>query len=188
MKIKIQIICILLFSVSLNAQNKNLTEIDKLKSENLELKNKLEVCQGSGAKTETKTTNTNNDLEVKTISVIGNKKSQIVTIEFTFKHNLSNKQVQIHDREGAPTAYDEDGNTYLYNSIDFVNSKNGWNGCVNVDLPTGINIKGKVSFKGILPSVSIFKLAKINYYFVSTTDYDQKTEIIEFNDLKIIWK
>lgn len=133
------------------------------------------------------TSNTNNNLIITPIKIVGNKKSQTVEIEFLLKHNLVNQILEIHTQSGAPFAYDLEGNGYKFENIYLPNIQTGF-GTKKVELPTDINVKGKVTFNNVHPQTDYFALVKMDYYLHNISNLDNReTFKFETKNLKINW-
>lgn len=133
------------------------------------------------------TSNTNNSLQITPIKIVGNKKAQTVEIEFLVKHSLVNQILEIHTQSGAPFAYDLLGNGYKFESISFPNIQNGF-GTKNVELPSEINVRGKVIFNNVHPRIDYFSLIKLDYYLHNIGDFNNhQTYKFEAKNLVIDW-
>jgi len=173
---------------ALKKENNRLKEqISVLKQDTIYLRQVVNTCDLLKKSSDFNVTNSNSKLVFQVLSCTGSRSAQTVTIEFMVSHSLVNQVFSIHSGSGAPTAFDNLGNTFECKSIEFQNSRNGM-GAVEIDAPTDIRIKGSITFRNILPSTELLTLARFDYYLYNKDGgYGKDTEKIAIKNIKIKW-
>ncbi len=126
----------------------------------------------------------------KVTSIKGNRNLQTVTISFVISHKLPHQVVGFTDSEQS-IAYDFEGNSYPIKEVTLgVNS-----GFISfmigniTKIPTNIPIKGTITFKQILPAVSVLSYMSINVTYGPFDGYSSNRQgsNIEISNMKIDW-
>lgn len=141
--------------------------------------------------------NLDNGIGFTIVECTGDKGAQRVTVSFKFTNpDKPNQKISIADpvRNLYPTAIDEDGNNYTCSRITLgalaaTNRETLWPMRAGIDLPTGIALKGSVSFTNIPPGVHTLAYVKI-YEKSSNAEGggDVNTGNIELRNIAINWK
>lgn len=132
----------------------------------------------------------NNGLDVSFTKCEGDVSTQTTTIFFTVSNpEKANVKIKI-DPWGVEKAslIDTRGNSFQFNSASLSNSYNY--GLVEADLPTGVLLKGSISFKNMLPQNDAVALVNIPLAWRYVTEnhyYDMDEGNVQFRNLKINW-
>jgi len=199
----------LLINLHLFSQNVN---VDKIKQENLKLKNQVSnlqkendsirkvtialkqdttflrkeilLCSLYSQASKTETTNTNNNFKFSFISCKGNRAAQQVIVSFLIEHNLPNQDFGINKYDyGKGNAYDSQGNNFPVNAT----TVGGTDGAY-IKIPTGVPVKITLIFNNILPGNDFFRAVNMVYNSSNLDDTNRQKGIIEFRNLKITWE
>lgn len=109
-------------------------------------------------------------LELKILSIIGNRRSRTVEVLAMVTSQRRNRQGGFWDYQYA---IDPEGNQYASDGP-------------LVDLPADISRKIQTIFKDISPDIPFFKLMKLN--FRSQGDAQDQQQVVEYRNVKIDWK
>ncbi len=135
-----------------------------------------------------------NDVDIKILSVAGNKSQQTVTVNFVLKTELPHQKIgliknlcNLTGREGK--AYDGEGTEYNLKTTSLGTNTSGYYGTVDNKLPTSVPLKGSITFANILPKVSMLSFIT---FFMSSANYDGGEHCqggnVEIRNAKIDWK
>jgi hypothetical protein len=169
--------------------------IESLKKENVNLKQDtaylrqvIRTCDLLKKSSDYVISNTNRNVKIEVLSCIGDRYSQTVTIDLMVSHQLPHQKLSIHTGSGAPTAFDNLGNSFQYKSVDFQNMRNPY-GVVEVVIPTDIRIKGSITFRNVLPATENFSFARFDYNIENQDGgHARETYKVEIKNIQIIWK
>lgn len=120
----------------------------------------------------------------------GDVSTQLTTIFFTIANPAkANVKIKI-DPWGVEKAslIDTKGNSFQFNGASLSNNVN--NGFVEADLPTGIVLKGSISFRNMLPQNDAIALVNIPLawrYITEYNYYDVDEGNVQFRNIKINW-
>ena len=132
-----------------------------------------------------------NDVDIRILSIDGNKSQQTITVNFVLKTDLPHQQVGLIDAVcgtyGEGKAYDGDGTEYNLRGVSLGNNTAGSH--VTNKLPTAVPLKGNITFANVLPKVGM--LSFITFY-MSSRNYDGGEHCqggnVEIRNAKIDWK
>lgn len=134
-----------------------------------------------------------NDVNIRILSIEGNKSQQTVTVNFVLKTELPHQQVMLlysgcNTTRGEGKAYDSDGTEYNLKSMSLGNVSDRDFGVKN-KLPTSVPLKGSITFANVLPKVSglsfiTFRMSSANY---DGGEHCQEGNV-EIRNAKIEWK
>lgn len=169
--------------INTNAQANKVTAVNQceaLKKENDSLKKALGL-------NEPITTCTSNDVEYKVLKVVGDKKSQTVSVEITVTNKLANRNFEMNNMMGTSIKITTLTGDVLFSNELFIPGVTLY--AASVILHTDVPLKMKFNFNPLLPSNEYIKLFYLSYKLRNLQDYKKdSTEEIEFKDLKINWK
>ena len=134
-----------------------------------------------------------NDVNVKILSIEGNKSQQTVTVTFVLKTELPHQKIglikDVCGTYGEGKAYDGDGTEYNLKNVALgSNTETVW-GRVDNKLPTSVPLKGSITFSNVLSKVSVLSFIT---FFMSSRNYDGGEHCqagnVEIRNTKIDWK
>ena len=132
----------------------------------------------------------NNGLDFTFTKCEGDVSTQLVTVYFTINNPAkANLKVKI-DPWGNEKAIliDAKGNSFTFHNASLSNNVN--NGQVETDLPTGVLIKGSISFRNMLPTNTAISLLNIPLtwkYATESNYYDVDEGNVQLRNIKINW-
>jgi len=188
----------IILPLGLNAQTK--VNCDKIQNENQVLKSKVAALQQDTIFLRNKLAyydklNSNVDysissfssqFDIKVLSCSGDRGAQTVKLEFVIHHRKVNQKMAFGDYSSISSAYDEIGNKFNIKTIN-VGTADG-SIIVYTVIPTDIDVRGSIVFKGILGGTDKFKLVQLA---VSSEDADggqNKVEgKVDIRNIKIAW-
>jgi|GEM_PF-6460150 len=199
--LKLILICII-SAPSLLSQAQTQAQIDKLKNDNALLKNQIKnlqqdttylkqtinTCDLLKHSNEIVVKNNNPNYTFEYLECTGDRNMQTVTITFMISQNLVHQNFTFSDKYNILKSYDNLGNTFAFKSTTFP-IKEDMNGD-NVQIPTGVRIKGSLVFSNVLPSTE--QITSMLFYFFTTNldggfyDYT-KPYSVEFKNMPIKW-
>ena len=133
--------------------------------------------------------NSNDDLDFKIISVTGSTDAQTITLKFLIKHELVNKEFDLHVGSGKPLAYNVVGEALEFKSADFPNSPSQIHrGVMGVKVPTSVPVQGQIEFQNVLPGTTQLSYIGLNYYLLNLRgNRDRETYEIEIRNISVDW-
>lgn len=177
---------LILANASMNAQqnktiaNKTENTYEALKKENDSLKKALGL-------NEPITTFSHNDVEYKVVKVIGDKKSQTVSVEIIVTNKLANRNFEMNNMMGTSIKITTITGEVLFSNEMYVPGVSSY--AASTILHTDVPLKMTFNFNPLLPSNEYIKLFYLSYKLRNLQDSKKdNTEEIEFKDLKINWK
>jgi hypothetical protein len=211
MKKTVLFLGMLLINLHLFSQNVN---VDKIKQENLKLKNQVSVLQNDNDSIRKQVValkqdtmflrsklayfdklNSNVDFSlssfssqfvIKVLNCSGDRGAQTVKIEFIIHHKKANQKVQMGSFDLTSTAYDEIGNSFLVKEITFGTESSIYP--ITLNVPTDIDLRASITFRGIIGGTDKLKLVQI---FAKSEDADGgQNKIggkIDIRNIKINW-
>jgi len=140
--------------------------------------------------------NVNNGIGFTIVGCTGDKAAQRVTVFFKFTNpDKPNQKIIIADPvlNLYPVAMDEDGNSFTCSKITLGNQIGAtpqaiWKMSTGTELPTGLALKGSVTFKNILPALHKLAFAKIYIKSANSDGGGVVTGNIEVRNIPISWK
>jgi hypothetical protein len=132
----------------------------------------------------------NNGLDITFVKCEGDVSTQITTVFFTINNfDKANVKIKI-DPWGVEkaTLIDTKGNSFTFQGASLSNNIN--NGTVETDLPTGVLIKGSISFRNMLPKNDAIALLNIPlaWRYATENNYFEVDEgNVQFRNIKINW-
>ena len=150
--------------------------------------NKASSGQGDGSGT---VKSFSPDFDVKILSVVGDKKTQTITINLLISHKLVHQRVGINSRcsmfdEAKSKCFDYEGNEYPYKEFGLGNEKNTYR-AYNI-IPTQVPLKAFVTFRQILPSVQGMSFISIPISYRAEDGGDCASGDLELSNIVIDWK
>ena len=124
------------------------------------------------------------NIDVKILSVVGDKKAQTVTVNLLISHKLVHQKVCLDN--SRINAFDYEGNEYYSKAVAVGNAKSGDFSCNTI--PTEVPVKSYIVFKQILPSVKGLKFAAARVGFGPADSWSSEFASLELSDLVIDWK
>ena len=124
------------------------------------------------------------NIEVKILSVVGDKKAQTVTVNLLISHKLVHQKVCLDN--SRINAFDYEGNEYYSKAVAVGNAKSGDFSCNTI--PTEVPVKSYIVFKQIPPSVKGLKFAAARVGFGPADSWSSEFASLELSDLVIDWK
>ena len=133
-----------------------------------------------------------NDINVKILSIEGNKSQQTVTINFVLKTELPHQQVRClwygcNSNRGEGKAYDSDGIEYNVKSVSLGNNTDTFS--AGNKLPTSVPLKGSITFANVLPKVGVLSFVTL---FMTSKNYDGEQNCqsgnVEIRNARVDWK
>ena len=125
------------------------------------------------------------NIDVKILSVVGDKKAQTVTVNLLISHKLVHQNVCLDN--SRINAFDYEGNEYYSKAVAVGNAKSGDFSCNTI--PTEVPVKSYIVFKQILPSVKGLKFAAARVGFGPADSWSSELFAnLELSDLVIDWK
>ena len=124
------------------------------------------------------------NIDVKILSVVGDKKAQTVTVNLLISHKLVHQNVCLDN--SRINAFDYEGNEYYSKAVAVGNAKSGDFSCNTI--PTEVPVKSYIVFKQILPSVKGLKFAAARVGFGPADSWSSEFASLELSDLVIDWK
>lgn len=133
-----------------------------------------------------------NDVDIKILSIDGNKSQQTVTVNFVLKTELPHQKVGLvgygcNYSHGEGKAYDGDGTEYKLKNVTLGNEIENWG--ANNKLPTSVPLKGSITFANVLSKVGTMSFVT---FFMSSRNYDGGDQCqggnVEIRNAKIDWK
>ena len=124
------------------------------------------------------------NIDVKILSVVGDKKAQTVTVNLLISHKLVHQNVCLDN--SRINAFDYEGNEYYSKAVAVGNARSGDFICNTI--PTEVPVKSYIVFKQILPSVKGLKFAAARVGFGPADSWSNEFESLELSDLVIDWK
>ena len=133
-----------------------------------------------------------NDIDIKILSIAGNKSQQTVTVNFVLKTELPHQQIRLLEygcnyNRGEGKAYDGDGTEYNLRAVSLGNviDANG----VDNKLPTSVPLKGSITFANVLPKIGTLSFVT---FYMSSRNYDGGENCqagnVEIRNVRIDWK
>jgi hypothetical protein len=160
--------------------NTVVTECDALKKENDSLKKALGLNEPINSLVR-------NDIEYKFIRVVGDKKSQTVSVEIIVTNKIENRNFEMMNMMGTSIKIITVTGDVLFSNEVFVPGASQYS--MSTILHTDVPLKMTFNFNPLLPSNEYIKLFYLSYKLRNLQDSKKDTtEEIEFNDLKINWK
>ena len=131
------------------------------------------------------------NIEVKILSVVGDKKAQTVTVNLLISHKLVHQRVGINSRcsmfdEAKSKCFDYEGNEYYSKAVAVGNAKSGDFSCNTI--PTEVPVKSYIVFKQILPSVQGMSFVTIPVAYGAEDGENYTCNDLELSNLVIDWK
>jgi len=124
------------------------------------------------------------NIDVKILSVVGDKKAQTVTVNLLISHKLVHQNVCLDN--SRINAFDYEGNEYYSKAVAVGNARSGDFICNTI--PTEVPVKSYIVFKQILPSVKGLKFAAARVGFGPADSWSNEFAGLELSDLVIDWK
>ncbi len=133
-----------------------------------------------------------NDVNVRILSISGNKSQQTVTVNFVLQTELAHQQVNClwygcNTSRGDGKAYDSDGTEYKMKTVSLGNNVNTFS--AGNKLPTSVPLKGSITFANVLPKVSTLSFIT---FFMTSKNYEGEEHCqdgnVEIRNAKIDWK
>ncbi|MDR6302280.1 hypothetical protein [Mesonia maritima] len=161
-----------------------------------ELQNEIEylqeinsTCSLLNTNADIEIVNSNDDLDFKVISVTGSTDAQTITLKFLIKHELVNKEFDLHLASGKPIAYNIVGEGLEFKSATFPNSPNQLHrGVISVKVPTNVAVQGQIKFQNVLPGTTQLSYIGLNYYLLNLRgNRDRKNYRIEIRNISVDW-
>ncbi|MDR6299425.1 hypothetical protein [Mesonia maritima] len=168
----------------LNAQN-----TEELQNEIEYLQEINSTCKLLNVNGDIEIVNSNDDLDFKIISLTGSTDSQTITLKFLIKHELINKEFDLHVGSGKPIAYNVLGEGIEFKSATFPNSPNQIHrGVMSVKVPTSVPVQGQIEFQNVLPGTTQLSYIELNYYLLNLRgNRDRETYKIEIRNISVDW-
>lgn len=132
-------------------------KISVLEQDNQRLKEKISFCDLYNKSGQIESKSFSSKFDFKVLACRGNRIDQIVEIDILLKHNLPHQEMQLFTGSKAPVAYGETGEAFDLKEAKFSQSKGGF-GVEKFIIPTGVPIKGKLTFRNILPGTDKLSL------------------------------
>ena len=176
---------------NLRQENAKLMEqIAILKQDTVYLRQVISTCDLLKKSGDYLVSNSNKEIKIEVLSCTGDRNFQTVTVEFMISHQLPHQRLYIDTGQYAPTAFDNLGNTFKFKSVDFKENFNKYLlGDVDVIVPTGIRIKGSITYSNVLPSMEQFSLARFDYHSHNQDDRARgNRHKVEIRNIPIIWQ
>lgn len=152
-------------------------QCSELKKENENLKKSLGVQDAV-------TSMTTNEIEIKIKKIVGDKKSQIISLDLVMTNKIENRNIEVKSEfEKKVKIVTLDGDVLFSNEI-IVPSESIYKIFL---LNTEIPIKCSFKFGPLLPTNEYLKLFEYNFIVTNIQTGKQSYEKVEFKDLKIIW-
>lgn len=132
----------------------------------------------------------NNGLDFTFTKCEGDVSTQLTTIYFTVSNNTkANVKIKV-DPWGKEKAMliDNKGNNFMFHKASLSNSN--YSGAVETDLPTGVTVKGSISFRNMLPENDGIALLDIPLSWKYVTEpyyYDVDEDKVQLRNIKINW-
>lgn len=163
-----------------NETNKHISSCEELKKENDSLKKALGLNEPINSFVR-------NDAEYKLIRVVGDKKSQTVSVEIIVTNKIENRNFEMMNMMGTSIKIITVTGDVLFSNEVFVPGASQYS--MSTVLHTDVPLKMKFNFNPLLPSNEYIKLFYLSYKLRNLQDSKKDTtEEIEFKDLKINWK
>ncbi len=181
--------CLIVASLTLSAQTTETLkkEIERLLEENTRLREKLEFCDVFNHSNQFETKSFSSKFDFKVLACKGLRIDQVVEIEVLITHNLPHQKMSLYTGSEAPVAYGEMGDSFELREVKFSHSKTGF-GVERFMAPTGIPIKGKLTFRNILPSTDRLSLVTGTFLFQNQDGGGNEGEgSFEIRNLTIDW-
>jgi hypothetical protein len=132
-----------------------------------------------------------NTVDIRILSIEGNKSQQTVTVNFVLKTELPHQHIgliqNVCGTYSDGKAYDGDGSEYNKGQVALGNNISQ----VYVDnkLPTSVPLKGSITFSNVLPRVSAFSFVT---FYMSSRNFDGGANCqggnVEIRNAPIMWK
>lgn len=169
------------------AENQSLKKkIEDLKQDTVFLKNKLAFFNTITGDHEYSVTSFSSDFDFKVVSCKGDRAAQTVKVEFVVHHKRVNQKMRI-SASSYVKAYDELGHAFGYKEVSLGNVTNS-EAIYGVVVPTDIDVRGYLLFRGVLGGTEKFKLIEIP---AESGDQDGGGNEVEgkftIKDIKINW-
>lgn len=159
---------------------KTVTQCEQLKKENDSLRKVLGL-------NEPILSYTKNDIEYRLVKVIGDKKTQIITIELLLTNKIENRVFELQNMLGTSIKIFTLNGDMLLSNEQIIPGTNMVSSSTTLYTDTPIKLTFK--FSPLLPSNDFLKLFFLTYKLRNLQDYRKDlTEEVEFKDLKISWK
>lgn len=128
-----------------------------------------------------------NDVEYNVVKVVGDKKSQTVSVEIMVTNKLANRNFEMNNMMGTSIKITTVTGEVLFSNELYVPGVSSY--AASTILHTDVPLKMTFNFGPLLSSNEYIKLFYLSYKLRNLQDSKKdSTEEIEFKDLKIIWK
>lgn len=155
-------------------------QCDVIKKENDSLKRALGL-------NESITSYSHNDIEYKLIKVVGDRKSQTVSVEIMVTNKIENRNFEMMNMTGTSIKITTLTGDVLFSNEIYVPGVSLY--AASTILHTDVPIKMAFNFNPLLPSNEYIKLFYLTYKLRNLLDSKKDSvEEVEFKDLKINWK
>lgn len=158
-----------------------------LGDENRFLKQKLEFFTELNKPQDERVTPFSDKIDVKIVSVKGNRVSQTVTVNYILINHLPNQDISFGINRGLCKVFDSIGNELILKDISIGNSSGNVSETSN-SLFTDVALKCSFLFGNVLPGTEFIKAAQIALDYYPTGNYRGNNTSLTMSNLKIEWK
>lgn len=180
---QILLFSLFLFSSSTYSQTNKVTsttQCEGLKKENDSLKKALGLNESISSFSY-------NDVDYKILKVVGDRKTQTVSVEIMVTNKLANRNFEMMNMLGTSIKITTITGEVLFSNELYVPGVTAYSAFTT--LHTDVPIKMTFNFNPLLPNNEYIKLFYLSYKLRNLQDHKKdSTEEIEFRDLKINWK
>jgi hypothetical protein len=170
-------------------QNENQSlksEVAALQQDTIFLRSKLAYYDKLNSNVDYSISSFSSQFDIKVLSCRGDRGAQTVKLEFVVHHRKVNQKMVFGDYNSISSAYDEVGNKFTIKTM-AVGTADG-SIIIFPVIPTDIDVRGSIIFKGILGGTDKFRLVQVA---VSSEDADGGQNKIEgkldIRNIKIDW-
>lgn len=189
MKKSLTVLFLLSLALALKAQNPEALKqrISILEEENERLKEKINFCDLYNQSRQTESKSFSSKFDLRILECRGNRIDQIVEIDLLINHNLPHQEMKLFTGSKAPVAYGETGEAFELKEAQFSQSKSGY-GVEKFIVPTGVPIKGTLTFRNVLPGTSKLSLVTGIFEFENQDGGSNEGQgTFEIKNLTINW-
>lgn len=170
---------------SLQKENESIqNDVTALKQDTTFLRKEIALCSLYNQASKIETTNTNTNYKFSFISCKGNRAAQQVVVTFMMEHSLPHQDFGINMYNTyIANAYDSQGNNYFASECTV-----GGNNGKYAKVPTSVPIKITLSFNNFLPGNDLLKVVNMIYNSNNLDRSNKQEGTVEFRNLKITWE
>lgn len=186
---KLIVLAVVIFPLLSKAQTKIncdalVAENQALRQDTTFLKEKLAYFEKINSSGDLIVTSFSSQFDVKVLACKGDRGAQTVKVDFVIRHKKANQYFSV--KGYGSKAYDEIGNSFSAKLMS-IGTKQESN-MASDEVPTDIDVKGFVTFRGVIGGTDELKLVQISVSSMDSDGYANQLEgKIDIRNIKIDW-